>query len=111
MCLILFSHKAHDKYKLVIAGNRDEFYHRPTEPATFWDNYPFLLAGKDLTAGGTWMGVTKSGKIAMITNYRDLKNLKENAPSRGHLVSDFLINGQTVAVIIPCHFKIIPDVK
>ncbi len=94
MCLILFSHNHHDQYKLVVAGNRDEFYKRPTQPATFWDEYPHLLAGRDLTAGGTWMGVTRSGKIAMITNFRDLQNINPDAPSRGHLVSDFLLNGE-----------------
>ncbi|MBL6447195.1 NRDE family protein [Fulvivirga sp. 29W222] len=92
MCLILFAYKTHPKYKLVVAANRDEFYSRPTEPAMFWEDKPLILAGKDLTAGGTWMGVSKQGKISMLTNYRDLKNIKQNAPSRGHLVSDFLEN-------------------
>lgn len=92
MCLILFAYKTHPEYKLVVAANRDEFYSRPTEPATFWKDNPAILAGKDLTAGGTWMGINRQGKISMLTNYRDLKNIKQNAPSRGHLVSDFLEN-------------------
>ena len=94
MCLIIFSNKAHEKYKLVIASNRDEFYERPTKPADFWDNTPDILGGIDLTAGGTWMGLTKKGKISMLTNYRDIKNIRIDAPSRGHLVSDFLKNAK-----------------
>ena len=90
MCLILFSWKKHENYKLILAANRDEFYNRPTLPASFWKENQNILAGKDLTGGGTWMGISKTGKIAMLTNYRDLTNLKPNAPSRGHLVSDYL---------------------
>ncbi len=73
-----------------MATNRDEFYNRQTAPAQFWDDNKNILGGRDLEAGGTWMGITTQGKIAMVTNYRDLKNLKVQAPSRGHLVSDFL---------------------
>lgn len=92
MCLILFAYKTHPKYKLVVAANRDEFYARPTEPAGFWSDNRDILAGKDLTAGGTWMGINTKGKVSMLTNYRDPLNIKKDAPSRGHLVSDFLIN-------------------
>ena len=83
-----------------MAANRDEFYNRKTEQASFWPNQNHILGGRDLEAMredgtcGTWMGMTKSGKIAMITNYRDFKNLKNNAPSRGHLVSNFLIGNE-----------------
>ncbi|MCL5028664.1 MAG: NRDE family protein [Bacteroidetes bacterium] len=90
MCLLLISYESHSKYKLIIAANRDEFYNRPAEPAKFWENYPSLLAGKDLQAGGTWLGITKQGRFAAITNYRDMKNLKKDAPSRGELVTNFL---------------------
>lgn len=93
MCLIFISVNNHPTYKLVVAANRDEFYNRKTAPAHFWSDHPEILAGRDLEAGGTWMGISKSGKISMVTNYRDLKNLKQNAPSRGHLVSEFLLNG------------------
>ncbi|MEM9392016.1 MAG: NRDE family protein [Bacteroidota bacterium] len=93
MCLILFSHGNHPRYKLVIAANRDEFYGRPTQPAHFWETESHLLAGKDREAGGTWMGISKKGKLSMLTNFRDAINIKSNAPSRGHLVSDFLLNG------------------
>ena len=96
MCLILFSYNQHPEFPLVLAANRDEFYNRPAEKAKFWKSNPEIVAGVDLTAGGTWMGITKHGKMAMITNYRDLRNIKQEAPSRGHLVADFLI-GKTSA--------------
>ncbi len=92
MCLIAFSYKTHPRYKLIVAANRDEFYQRPTRPAQFWteERYPQILAGKDLKANGTWMGISKSGKWGALTNYRDPQNIKEKAPTRGTLVLDFL---------------------
>ncbi|MEJ1238684.1 NRDE family protein [Chryseolinea sp. T2] len=90
MCLIFISLNHHPSYKLLIAGNRDEFYNRPTQPAGYWDDNKNVLAGRDLEAGGTWLGVTTSGRISMLTNYRDPKNINPNAPSRGALVSDYL---------------------
>jgi uncharacterized protein with NRDE domain len=90
MCLILFAWNAHDNYPLILAANRDEFYERPSAPAAFWADAPDLLAGRDLKAGGTWFGITRSGRLAAITNYRDPASLKTEAPSRGHLVSDYL---------------------
>ncbi len=90
MCLLLLALKSHPVYKLVIAANRDEFYDRPTAPASFWDDRPDILGGRDLRAGGTWFGITKKGRVAAITNYRDPASIKSNAPSRGELVSDFL---------------------
>lgn len=95
MCLLVFSYRQHPDYDLVFAANRDEFYGRPTRAAEFWkeEEYPSLLAGKDLEAGGTWMGVAKDGDFSALTNYRDPSISKEDPPSRGHLVRDFLING------------------
>ena len=90
MCLIVFAINEHPDYPLVVAANRDEFYSRPTADAAFWKDHPQILAGRDLQAQGTWMGVTTSGKIAMLTNYRNLSNIKPNAPSRGDLVADYL---------------------
>lgn len=95
MCLIVFAYKMHPKYKLIFAANRDEFYDRPSKEAHFWDDYPSLLAGKDLLAGGTWMGITKQGKLAAITNYRGPGELKNDPPSRGHLITSFLTNNKT----------------
>jgi uncharacterized protein with NRDE domain len=90
MCLIFISFKQHPTFPLIIAANRDEFYARRTAAAAFWEDHPNILAGRDLEAGGTWMGITKGGRLSLITNYRDLKNLKTSAPSRGHLVSRYL---------------------
>ncbi|MDQ3394022.1 MAG: NRDE family protein [Bacteroidota bacterium] len=92
MCLILFSWDQHEKYKLVLAANRDEFYSRPTRKAHYWEESPQVFAGKDLVAGGSWMGISKSGKFAAITNYRDLKNSKpaSNYISRGNLIANYI---------------------
>ncbi|MBP2655435.1 MAG: hypothetical protein H6Q73_3004 [Firmicutes bacterium] len=90
MCLILFSWCSHPGYRLILAANRDEFYNRPTKPAAFWADYPDVLAGRDLEQGGTWLGVTKTSRFAALTNYRDPKNNRPDAVSRGHLVKDFL---------------------
>ena len=95
MCLIVFSYQQHPKYPLIFAANRDESYDRPTRSADFWDNNPDILAGKDLKAGGTWMGINKKGEFSAITNYRDPNIQKDNPPSRGQLVLDFLKNNAT----------------
>ena len=90
MCLIVFAYNCHPDYQLILGANRDEFRDRPTEPARFWNSVPCLLAGRDKQAGGTWMGVTTSGKIAAITNYRDSHYQVIDPPSRGKLVSSYL---------------------
>lgn len=92
MCLIGIIYNKHTDYKLVIAANRDEFYDRQTAHADFWKEYPYLLAGKDLEQGGTWLGITKKGKFAALTNFRNPNNTLAGAPSRGLLVKNFLIN-------------------
>jgi uncharacterized protein with NRDE domain len=90
MCLILFAHRAHPDYRLVVAANRDEWFRRPTAPAGFWADAPGLLAGRDLEQQGTWLGVTTTGRFAAVTNFRDPGSHRPGAPSRGRLVSDFL---------------------
>jgi uncharacterized protein with NRDE domain len=90
MCLVLFSYRQRADWPLVFAANRDEFYDRPTVPAAFWDDAPQVLAGRDLQGGGTWCGLTRTGRFAALTNYRDLRHLQPEAPSRGALVADFL---------------------
>ncbi len=90
MCLILFAYHVHPDYSLILAANRDEFYDRPTAPADFWSSHPQVLAGIDLKEKGTWLGVTREGKFAAITNYRDPASWKADAPSRGKLVSRYL---------------------
>ena len=90
MCLILVAWRMHPEYPLVVAANRDEFFARPTAPAAFWSDAPQVLAGRDLEAGGTWMGVTRSGRFAALTNYRDPAHTRKDAPSRGKLVAEYL---------------------
>lgn len=90
MCLILFACHMHPDYPLVLAANRDEFHARPTRVAQWWNDSPNLLAGQDLTAGGTWLGVTTSGRVAAITNYRDPSSNNPAAHSRGALTTGFL---------------------
>ena len=90
MCLILFAHLAHRNYPLILAANRDEAYARPAAPAAFWDDRPQIYGGRDLEKGGTWLGLTLSGRIAAVTNYRNRDAVRTAPLSRGALVSDFL---------------------
>lgn len=90
MCLILIAYRCHPGIELLVAANRDEFHDRPTAPLAFWDDAPQVLAGRDLQHGGTWLGVTQSGRFAALTNYRDPSQVQPNAPSRGRLVSAYL---------------------
>ena len=83
MCLILLNYNAHPDYSLILAANRDEFYDRPTQPLSFWKDNPDILAGQDLKGKGTWLGITKNGRFAGITNFRDPASQKQDAPSRG----------------------------
>lgn len=96
MCLILVAWRNHPEYPLVVAANRDEFYKRPTAPAAFWPDHPQLLAGRDLAAGGAWMGITRQGRFAALTNFRDPSRQRPRAPSRGRLVADFLTGDSSI---------------
>lgn len=89
MCSIFLAYNAHPKYRLILAANRDEFYERPTATAQFWQDAPEILGGRDLIHGGTWLGVTKTGRFSAVTNYRDSSAPTGNS-SRGKLVGDFL---------------------
>ncbi|TQV77661.1 NRDE family protein [Exilibacterium tricleocarpae] len=97
MCLILFAHLYHPDYPLVVAANRDEFYERPTRAAHFWSCDPNVLAGVDSRAGGTWLGITRSGRFAAITNYREDSAPRTDKQSRGQLTRDFLRTEQAPA--------------
>lgn len=90
MCLIVFAWQRHPEFPFVFAGNRDEFFARATKSAHWWGTRRQILAGRDLQAGGTWCGVTSTGRFAALTNFRGPNEKKSDAPSRGHLVSDFL---------------------
>ena len=90
MCLIAFAWRAHPDYPLVLVANRDEYYARPAQAAHFWPDRPNIFAGRDLEAGGSWLGVTRSGRVAALTNYRDPASHRADAASRGSLVSEYL---------------------
>ena len=97
MCLIYVAWRLHSRYRLVVAANRDEYHARPAAPAHWWDDTPGLLAGRDLTAGGTWLGVDSAGRFAALTNYQGPSPGLANAPSRGALVSEFLTGDESAA--------------
>lgn len=90
MCLIVFAWKQSADTPLLLAANRDEFYARPALAAAWWEEAPHVYAGKDLEAGGTWMGINKQGRFAAVTNIRNGEAKKIGAPSRGKIVADFL---------------------
>ena len=91
MCLILFALNPDPDYRLVIAANRDESHDRASLPATFWDQHPYLLAGRDLRAGGTWLGITRSGRFAAVTNFRETEPNLTADRSRGDLPLEYLL--------------------
>lgn len=90
MCLIVIAHRVHPEFPLIVAANRDEFHARPALPAHFWPDRPHLLAGKDLQGGGTWLGVSRVGRFAALTNHRDMRRAPIKGPTRGALVLDAL---------------------
>jgi len=92
MCLIVLAWRKHPDLPLIVAANRDEFHGRPAARAEFWDDHPQILAGRDLEARGTWMGVSRGGKFAAVTNFRGGAEPRA-IESRGALVSRFLANG------------------
>lgn len=90
MCLILLAWRAHPEYPLVFAGNRDEAYERPSAAAGFWADDPQIFGGRDLEKGGTWLGLTRTGRMAAVTNYRDGPAARVAPRSRGELTAEFL---------------------
>jgi uncharacterized protein with NRDE domain len=96
MCLLALGWQAHPEQRLVFAGNRDEFHARPAAPAHWWPDAPGVLAGRDLEAGGTWLGADLDGRFAVVTNFREpVTEPAAASPSRGGLVTDFLTGSQT----------------
>mgnify|MGYP001823933412 FL=1 len=91
MCLVIVGHQQHPRWPLLVAANRDEFHIRATAPSAFWDEHKGLLAGRDLEAGGTWMGVTRGGRFAAVTNFRDPARTAPAPRSRGELPLNFLL--------------------
>lgn len=96
MCILVLAYHCRPDYPLILAANRDEWFDRPTLPLDFWPECKDILAGRDLREGGTWMGLNRNGRLAAITNFREPERFRPAAPSRGHLVSDF-ISGQDKA--------------
>ncbi|HEX8957927.1 MAG TPA: NRDE family protein [Burkholderiaceae bacterium] len=90
MCLIVFAWQVVPGIPLVLAANRDEFYARPTAAAAWWDDYPQIYAGRDLQGGGTWLGITREGRFAGLTNIRNPAERRADVRSRGELVAGFL---------------------
>jgi uncharacterized protein with NRDE domain len=90
MCLLVLAWQAHPRYRLIVAANRDEFHARPTAPMAPWNDAPGILAGRDLSAQGTWLAVDRQRRFGIITNYRDLQARRPDAPSRGGLIPDWL---------------------
>jgi uncharacterized protein with NRDE domain len=94
MCLLVVAWLSHPRYRLVVAGNRDEFHDRPAAPLNWWSDAPGILGGRDLRAGGTWLGLARSGRFGLVTNFRDADAVPSaGAPSRGQLVPDYLRAG------------------
>lgn len=106
MCLLLLGYDVHPDVQWIVAANRDEFHDRPTAPLSFWEDFPGILAGRDLREGGTWMGISLKGRFAAVTNYRDPASLKSDAPSRGMLVRDFLLSDRCAKAYLEA---LIPD--
>lgn len=95
MCILFTAYRSHPDYPLIVAANRDEFYARPTKDAHFWEDERDVLAGRDLEQLGTWLGITKTGRFAALTNFRNLEEKRENKQSRGHIVKNFLTSETT----------------
>jgi uncharacterized protein with NRDE domain len=93
MCLIVFDWRpdAVTGPVLTLAANRDEYFARASAPLDWWSDAPNVLAGRDLVGGGTWLGLSRDGRFAALTNHRDPRAFRADAPTRGALVADYLI--------------------
>jgi uncharacterized protein with NRDE domain len=90
MCLLVLAWQAHPRYRLIVAANRDEFHARPTAALAKWSTPDDILAGRDLRANGTWLGLDRRRRFGVITNFRELQRLRPDAPSRGALIPRYL---------------------
>ncbi|HKT72790.1 MAG TPA: NRDE family protein [Steroidobacteraceae bacterium] len=93
MCLLVIAWQAHPRYRLIVAANRDEYHERPAAPLSKWPPPGEILAGRDLRAGGTWLGLDRQRRFAVVTNFRELHQPVTAAPSRGELIPDYLRGG------------------
>lgn len=90
MCLLVLGWQAHPRYRLVVAANRDEYHERPAAPLGKWPAPHDILAGRDLRAGGTWLGVDRRRRFGVVTNFRELQRPRPQARSRGELIPRYL---------------------
>lgn len=97
MCLLALAWKAHPQYPLIFAGNRDEFHARPALAAHWWQDAPDVFGGRDLEANGSWLGVRRDGRFAVVTNFREPDCRPRNLRSRGELTTQFLSNSNTTS--------------
>jgi len=97
MCIVFLAIDQHPDYPLIIAANRDEYHDRPSAGMEFWQDYPQILAGRDLRENGTWLGLTRSGYFCTVTNYLDASASTQELNSRGQLVRQFLVNEMPVS--------------
>jgi uncharacterized protein with NRDE domain len=93
MCLLVLAWRAHPRYRLILAANRDEYHERPAEPLAKWPAPNDLLAGRDARAGGTWLGLDRARRFGIVTNFRELQRPRRSAPSRGRLIPDYFGGG------------------
>jgi uncharacterized protein with NRDE domain len=99
MCLLVLAWQVHPRYRLVVAANRDEFHERPTAPLSLWPAPEDILAGRDLRANGTWLGLDRRRHFGVITNFRELQRPRPEAPSRGGLIPRYLGGGSAAAFL------------
>jgi uncharacterized protein with NRDE domain len=111
MCVAALAWDAHPDWLLVCAGNRDEFHERPSAPLARWTDGSGILAGMDLSGGGTWLGVTETGRFALVTNYRVPEGPQPGRPSRGRLVTDLLTGTEPddMAAMNPFNLVLVED--
>jgi uncharacterized protein with NRDE domain len=104
MCIVAIAWQVLDEMPLCLISNRDEFYQRPSSLLKQWENSP-IIAGQDLQSGGTWMGITPTGRWAVLTNFRDGKDQTSYSTSRGHLIQSFLESEQNVNIEVEPHWS------
>ena len=97
MCLLVLAWRSHARYRLVVGANRDEYHQRPAAPLSTWPPPAGLLAGRDLQAGGTWLGIDRARRFGVVTNFRELQRTRPGAPSRGDLIPSYLAGSAAAA--------------
>src|SRR5438874_12437914 len=90
MCLLMLAWQAAPRYRLAVAANRDEYHERPAQALAKWPEPPGIIAGRDLRASGTWLGVAPERRFGVVTNFRELQPPRRGAPSRGELIPRYL---------------------